>query len=237
MSTIHEALKRAQKERDTLSLKYRGIVAARGRERGALGRGTILGVIGLIVFIFLAFVSYSWLDFRPVERPAAAGNKDQNPAPGPRQEGAKQAEASYERARNFHKSGDLREAKRHYLETLGGDPGHVDALNNLGVIYLQNKEYTAAQASFEKALRLRPGHADPFYNLACLYALRGQIEEGLTYLQKAVVLNPSVRDWARRDRDLDHLRKSPEFEKIISQAPPSGEGAGLERAKPAHQSP
>ena len=110
------------------------------------------------------------------------------------------------------------------METLEKDPGHVDALINLGVLYLYDRDFPAAQASFEKAIRLRPESADPFYNMACLFALKGQTEDGLAYLERAYSLNPSVREWARRDGDLDSLRKSPEFERIFINAPPSGEG-------------
>ena len=225
MSHIHEALKRAQREKDTLSLKYGGIIAARGKKRGALGPGAILGVIGIIVFISLAFAAYSWLDFGPTGRHATAEENDQIPASASSPVKVEQAEAFYQRAKHFHKKGDLGEAKRYYQEALGRDPGHVDALNNLGVICLSDKDFPLAQASFEKAIRLRPGRADPFYNMACLYALKGQTEDGLAYLEKAFSLNPAVRDWARKDGDLDHLRKLPEFERILLKSPPIREGS------------
>jgi tetratricopeptide (TPR) repeat protein len=125
------------------------------------------------------------------------------------------SEETYNRARQFHKEGRLEEAKRLYEETLQLDPGYVDALNNLGVIFIGERDDVAARRSLEKAVRLKPRYAEPFYNLACLNAIRGDIKLALAQLKKAVSLDPTVRDWARKDTDLDSLRHLPEFRELI----------------------
>lgn len=109
----------------------------------------------------------------------------------------------------------MEEAKRCYREALRADPGYADALNNLGVIYLQERAYGEARASFEKAIRLKPGYVEPIYNLACLHAVRGESEGGLARLKQAIALEPSVREWARQDSDLKSLQNAPEFQKIL----------------------
>ena len=91
----------------------------------------------------------------------------------------------------------------------------MDALNNLGVVYLHDKDYSAAQRKFEAITRIEPDDADPYYNLACLHAAKGEKRQGLAYLKKAISLNPLVRTWAKTDRDLDSLRSIPEFKEII----------------------
>ena len=121
----------------------------------------------------------------------------------------------YNKARKLHKKGRLGEAKRLYEETLRIDPGYVDALNNLGVIFIGKRDYVAARRSLEKAVRLKPRYAEPFYNLACLNAIRGDIKLALAQLKKAVSLDPTVRDWARKDTDLESLRHLPEFRELI----------------------
>jgi adenylate cyclase len=88
-------------------------------------------------------------------------------------------------------------------------------LNNLGVIHIYDKNYSAAQALFEKAIRLKSDYVDSYYNLACLHALNGEVSQSLVHLKEAVSLNQSVKDWARRDTDLQNLRLVPEFEEII----------------------
>jgi tetratricopeptide (TPR) repeat protein len=122
---------------------------------------------------------------------------------------------TYDRARQFHKEGRLEEARRLYEESLRLDPGYVDALNNLGVILISKRDYVAAQRSLEKAVRLKPRYAEPFYNLACLNAIRGDIKLALAQLKKAVSLDPTVRDWARKDTDLESLRHLPEFRELM----------------------
>ena len=247
MSTINEALKRAQKERDTRYEKYSGVRSANRKERSSFpGRSFWWTSLALII-IFLAFASYSWLDLGAllpsaitqviksrqsqdfIQRPAkdrrgpqngksrSNASKHNGPGTAPQPEGAIDAKEYYNRARLFHKSGRLQDAGRMYREALTADPGHVDALNNLGVIYIHEKDYRAARINFEKAIRLKQGYAEPHYNLACLYAAKGELMESLAHLKKALSLDQSVREWARKDTDLANLRGMPEFDGIIRQ--------------------
>jgi len=163
--------------------------------------------------ILLAFALYSWLDFK--------GNKTV-PAPEvlrpeaqSRSEDYAKAEECYERARHFHKIGRLEDARRLYKKTLMLDPGSVYALNNLGVLYMQDKYYSEAQNSFEHAIQQKPDYVDPYYNLACLHALKGETIRSLAQLKKAISLDTSVREWARKDRDLQNLKGVPGFEEVI----------------------
>ncbi len=125
------------------------------------------------------------------------------------------AKELYDKARAFYKSGRLQDAKRLYQETLKVDPGYVNALNNLGVIYIHEKDYREARIIFEKAMRLKPEYVDPYYNLACVYALEGAVTQSLAHLKRADSLDQAVRDWARRDTDLENLRGVFEFEEMI----------------------
>ena len=121
----------------------------------------------------------------------------------------------YEKARFFQKNGRLQEAKLLYEEILSLDPDYVDALNNLGVIHIHDKDYSAARAYFSKAVLLKPDYVDSHYNLACLHALEGELSQSIVHLQKAVSLNQSVKQWARSDTDLQKLHGIPEFESIL----------------------
>ncbi len=57
------------------------------------------------------------------------------------------------------------------------------------------------------------GFAD--YNLGCFYAVRGRAEDAVPYLRRGLVLNPVLRDWARKDGDLDPIRSTPEFASLL----------------------
>ena len=261
MSFIHEALKKAQKEKDARYREYHEI-ASRPGYKPRLFSGKALWLTSFLM-ISLAFAAYLWLPSKRIQprirepampeatqqspphpalsppgervRPAlpalarqkldnAQGRKTRS-GPGVRgesykllskhPEGVANAAALYEKARLFQKSGRLQEAKRVYEETLSLDPDYVDALNNLGVIHIHDKNYSAAQALFAKAIRLKSDYVDSYYNLACLHALNGEVSQSLVHLNKAISLNQSVKDWARRDTDLQNLRLVPEFEEII----------------------
>ncbi len=222
MSHINDALKKAQKERDARYLKYGAALAMMGKEKGVFRGKTIWWSLLLFILIVIALVSYSSLDSRDRQTPVTSELRYEEPTPAPPQPaGMNNAKALYDSARVFYQSGSLQRAMRLYQETLRLDPSYVDALNNLGVIYIHEKDFLAAQRSFEKAIRLNPGYVDPYYNLACLFAIKGDAKESLTHLRKAVSLEKEVREWAQKDTDLENLRNMPEFEEIVG-----GKGRG-----------
>ena len=215
MSYIHEALKKAQKERDAGHEKFGGILSARGKETSFFaGRSGWWATLPLIL-ILLAFTAYSWLYSMVEQAPSPLESEPTRHETGPQFERVADGRMFYERARHFHKNGQLKEARRLYHKTLSINPSHVDALNNLGVLYIHEKEYFAAQDSFEKAIRLKPGYVDPHYNIACLHAIQGDPDKSLVHLKKAFSIDHAVRDWALMDNDLKDLRGLPEFEEII----------------------
>ncbi len=213
MSYINEALKKAQREKDALAARYSSFLAAR-REKRKASRGRKLWWTSLVVIlILLAFGLYSWLDSRGPERTSAS--KNAIPQGDSKQEAAVDAKDLYDRARRFQKSGRSREARELYRKALALDPQNVHAVNNIGVAFLQERNFTEARKSFEDAVRLQPDYVDPYYNMACLYVIQGDTKRGLDYLKRAVSLDGSVREWALADADLKALRGLPEFEEAI----------------------
>ncbi len=201
MSYIHEALKKAQDERDLGKGSYAGITAPQGKKPRVALRKTILWAI-LVLMVLLAFAAYSWWDLKKI------GTNHYSPVP-------ESAAACYEKARAFNREGRLSDAGAWYEKVIAMDPGHVQALNNLGVLRLHEKDYPAARRCFEKASHLKPDYVDPYYNLACVSAVTDQADQGLRYLEKAISLDPNVREWARKDPDLDALRESVLFREMV----------------------
>jgi tetratricopeptide (TPR) repeat protein len=213
MSYINEALKKAQREKDALAAKYSGFLAARKEKRKGLWGRPLLWTSLIAVLILLAFILHSWLDSRGPEMPSASKRAITQGAS--RHEALLDAKDLYDRARRFQKSGRSREARRFYQKALTLDPHNIHAVNNIGVTFLQERNFTEARKSFEDAIRLQPDYVDPYYNLACLYAIQGDTKKGLDYLRRAVSLDTSVRKWARNDGDLKALRSLPEFEEVV----------------------
>ncbi|MBW2708927.1 MAG: tetratricopeptide repeat protein [Deltaproteobacteria bacterium] len=235
MSYIHEALKKAQIERDLGKGPYRGIPAPE-RKKSFFTVKKAFFLTASLLMVLLAFAGYSWWNRpfllesiedggRGVEtggrRPEDGGRRMET---GGRrtEDGGWKAEKSrgnitesYQKARAFHREGRLPDAGAWYEKVIAMDPGHVEALNNRGVLHLHKKNYSAARKCFEKAIRLKPDYVDPYYNLACVSAAGGQVEQGLRYLGKAISMDPGVKGWAQEDPDLDPLRGKPEFDEII----------------------
>lgn len=59
------------------------------------------------------------------------------------------------------------------------------------------------------------GTAD--YNLGCFYAARGRAQEAMPYLRRGLELNPSLREWAGQDTDLDPIRSVPELAALLAE--------------------
>jgi tetratricopeptide (TPR) repeat protein len=58
------------------------------------------------------------------------------------------------------------------------------------------------------------GTAD--YNLGCFYAVRGRAADAIPYLRSGIELNPSLREWARTDSDLEPIRSTPELISLLA---------------------
>jgi len=211
MSYIHEALQKAQKEKDVRFPKYKRILLGTKGKPGVFFSRTVW-VISLIV-ILLAFTFYSWFDFK--YKKTLSAPKNQETVASHKIEATVNSMKFYERAKYFQKIGRLKEAEGFYKQALVLEPDNIFVLNNLGVIYIQQQNYLKARNSLESAIRLKPKYVDSYYNLACLYALKGKVMKSLENLKKAISLNKLVREWARKDRDLQNMRSVPEFEEII----------------------
>lgn len=123
----------------------------------------------------------------------------------------------YAQALQAQREGRLEDAKELYKKVIQKEPRHLQALNNLGVVYLKMKRYKWAIRRFNDALTVKPGYADAHYNLACLYAQKNDTKQSMIYLKNAVDSNPEVRQWASRDEDLKNLAGLPEFSAIIKE--------------------
>jgi len=233
MSYIHEALKKAQVERDLGKGSYSSIPAP-GRKKSFFTVKRTLFLAASLLMVLLAFAGYSWWDQMTEDRrrkDEGGRMKAENGSPSSihpssfilhpssatrrPEEKRENITESYQKARAFHREGRLPDAGIWYEKVISMDPGHVEALNNRGVLHLHKKNYSAARKCFAKAIRLKPDYVDPYYNLACVSAAGGQVKQGLRYLGKAISMDPGVKGWAQKDPDLDPLRTSPRFREMV----------------------
>ena len=217
MSYIHDILTKAQKEKDDRRLMYSGIMTRKNKFPRIVPYKMILMVFVLMIGALFIFATFSWLDTKEEKTAEILPQTDELPEKtafkAPQRSLA--TEAIFSRGTQFYKKGHSRQAEKQYHEVLRLDSNHIQALNNLGVIYIQEKKFIAAQKNFKKAITIKPDYVDPYYNLACLYAIRGEVPQSLSYLKKAIKLNSLVKYWAQQDRDLKDLRTIPQFKEMV----------------------
>jgi tetratricopeptide (TPR) repeat protein len=94
-------------------------------------------------------------------------------------------------------------------------PKYVMAYNDRAAAYIRQKKFDAAKDDLTKALAIDPHNPATYYNTAALYALQKQSSASLEYLDKALELGFKDYDLLRADPDLNNIRKTSEFRKIL----------------------
>jgi CelD/BcsL family acetyltransferase involved in cellulose biosynthesis/Flp pilus assembly protein TadD len=97
-------------------------------------------------------------------------------------------------ALQLHRGGRLAEAERIYRSILRTDPEHVQAIYLLGVVFLQQGRFQAAERQLSRAIQINPSVAAAYSNRG--NALRGlrRLEEALASYDKAIALKPDYAE-------------------------------------------
>jgi len=100
---------------------------------------------------------------------------------------------------------------------LGTECYHVAA--HISDYYLKQGFYdkaAALQEEYAEKLLAFPGwDANAYYNLACFYSLNGKVEKALGNLEKAFSVKLDLKEWAKKDPDIDPLRQEPDYQRMI----------------------
>lgn len=94
-------------------------------------------------------------------------------------------------------------------------PESLEIRNNLGNAYIRLNLFTQARQVFKHILVQAPNYAVAHYNLACIEALQDQKEPAYHYLGQALILDPSLKQVARQDPDLQLLRGDVRFQELV----------------------
>ena len=125
--------------------------------------------------------------------------------------------AAVERRNN----GDPEGALTDLLALLRRLPGDFRLHYEIGLTALRLRRLPLSVDHFRRALDLSPADSNTLYNLACVHSLAGDIDEALEALSLALQSGFSDLPLARRDKDLEALRKDPRFEGLLE-----GSGGG-----------
>ena len=88
-------------------------------------------------------------------------------------------------------------AAQFYLATLKLDADHRGALNNLGVISLEERKYDAAETWFRRAIQVEPRNGKLHFLLAKAAFEKGEREEARSEIVTAISLNPGQDEFKR----------------------------------------
>ena len=85
-------------------------------------------------------------------------------------------------------------AKNLYNQVLKINPNHIDAHNNLGIIFKNLGENEKAINCYQKAIAINPNYANAYSNLGLVFKNLGENEKAINCYQKAISLNPNLVD-------------------------------------------
>ena len=90
----------------------------------------------------------------------------------------------------FQQAGNNARAKVIYKEILTAEPRHFDALNLLGMIAAQARQFSDAVTLFGKALAVDPSNAAAHYRMGAVLGETGQLDAAVASYDRAIALQP-----------------------------------------------
>jgi Tetratricopeptide repeat len=142
-------------------------------------------------------------------------------------EGVALADAGYLRGRAAHGLGQWVLAGVHYEQVLALEPGHVGALNGLGVIHAQAGRTDEALALFARAAILRPDAPYLYNNAGYAHLQADRIDEAGDQLRRAQLLDPSSLQTRHNLALWAQARRRAGENEAQKSAPANGSGARL----------
>jgi Flp pilus assembly protein TadD len=91
--------------------------------------------------------------------------------------------------KNFQQ-GNYRAAGKQYQQILTEDPNNIDALSNLGVVYVRSGNLRSAESTLEKAVAIAPDNDFLLTTLGVVQYRQSKFDEAIVQLTKAIAINP-----------------------------------------------
>ncbi|MBV08775.1 MAG: hypothetical protein CMN21_06080 [Rubinisphaera sp.] len=87
-------------------------------------------------------------------------------------------------------SGNLKQAKKHFMAVVTAEPDNASAHHRLAYIADKNEEYNTAEIHYLTAMRIDPQNADIPCDLGYSYMLQNRDKDSRRYLEKALLIDP-----------------------------------------------
>ena len=109
--------------------------------------------------------------------------------------------------------GNIQKQLKYSFKLIEEEESNYSAQYNVGLCYLQLKEYSKAEKHLNTASILRPSYSSPYTSLASLYFQQNQFSRALSFFQRAEQLHPSPSTYFNIALVYDNLK---EYNKAIS---------------------
>lgn len=110
---------------------------------------------------------------------------------------------------------NIENAIAEFTNAMNKDPNYAEAYSGRAGAYMLQGKNNKALDDLKKAKEIKPDSASIRYNLACVHSLMGNTDYGLDELDAALSKGFNDYDSLRKDPDINNLRKSKEFKKIL----------------------
>jgi len=91
--------------------------------------------------------------------------------------------------KNFQQ-GNYKGAEKQYQQILAEDPNNLDALSNLGLVYVRSGNLRSAESTLEKAVAIAPDNDFLLSTLGVVQYRQSKFDEAIVQLTKAIAINP-----------------------------------------------
>ncbi len=95
-------------------------------------------------------------------------------------------------------------------------PQYTEVVEILGGLYTRQGRVDEGLKMDRKLVRLVPHNPTAHYNLACSLALKRRRRDAIESLNRAIELGYDDVDWLLNDPDLDSIRNSAGFKKLVA---------------------
>ncbi len=117
---------------------------------------------------------------------AASGAADTGPIIGEMGAPRERARAHTELAAAYYERGNMSVALEELRAAIGADANYAPAYNVLGLVHMELREFTQAEQSFERALRIAPNDPDINHNFGWFLCQSGREDQSLRYFLAAI---------------------------------------------------
>ena len=109
----------------------------------------------------------------------------------------------------------LKNAETELTNAINTNNNYFEAYLNRGVVLMAMGKLNKAEDDLKKAQSIDPKSPDAYFNLACLYSVNGKLDLSADALDSALKNGFNNTDRLRSDPDLNQLRQTKDFKKIL----------------------